>query len=79
MTFGRCEPPANVKLKNEKGAISSVSEKTPPICGILRLLKVAQFPQGTMSGISHDYVVKDFEFEQLACTDKVSGHLDVRF
>ena len=31
-----------------------------------------------MTGISHDDVVENFDFEKLACSDEITGDFDVR-
>ena len=47
-------------------------------CGVL-LVEEAHFPKAGPVGVSHDDMVKDFDFQKLAGADEVAGHFDVCF
>ena len=70
--------PIYVAFETEKRGDSPMILKNRPLAPTHSRIKISQFSQRTVVGIPHNHMVEHFDFEELPCTNQITGHLDVR-
>jgi hypothetical protein len=63
--------------KNEKGTILDVSKNRPMCSALSGATEMTQFSQRAMLHISHNNVIKHFDFQQLARAHKITCYFQV--